>query len=159
MRSALKQLKQESWTVPVDENGNGDRGGDTADPDNPRGWHGGNFAGLKAKIEEGYFQDMGFTAIWISPVVYQVPAIDGGDFAGGASSSTSASSSSSGKRDETSMWIGLPIGGPGSGLRVSMRMPTRSLVRSRISARMSSRERGAAAASAGAAARTAAARR
>jgi VCBS repeat-containing protein len=66
---------------PANDNGNGDREGDTADPDNPRGWHGGDFAGIKAKIEEGYFQAMGFTAIWISPVVYQVPAIDSGDFA------------------------------------------------------------------------------
>ncbi len=65
----------------TNDNGNGDRAGDTADPNNIRAWHGGDFAGLAAKIEEGYFQAMGFTAIWISPVVYQVPAIDGGDFA------------------------------------------------------------------------------
>jgi glycosidase len=67
---------------PSNDNGNGDRLGDTADLSNPRGWHGGDFAGLKAKIEEGYFQAMGFTAIWISPVVYQIPAIDNGDFPG-----------------------------------------------------------------------------
>jgi hypothetical protein len=67
---------------PTNDDGNGDRLGDEADPSNPRGWHGGDFAGLKAKIEEGYFQAMGFTAIWISPVVYQIPAIDNGDFPG-----------------------------------------------------------------------------
>ncbi len=49
------------------------RPGDTADPTNPVGWHGGDFAGIRRKIEEGYFQRLGFTAIWISPVVLQVP--------------------------------------------------------------------------------------
>ncbi|WP_412027481.1 alpha-amylase family glycosyl hydrolase [Deinococcus yunweiensis] len=51
--------------------------GDVADRANPLGWHGGDFAGLKAKIDEGYFKRMGFTALWITPVVVQVPAIAG----------------------------------------------------------------------------------
>jgi neopullulanase len=49
--------------------------GDDAEPQNPLGWHGGDFAGISQKIREGYFQQLGFTAIWISPVVLQVPAI------------------------------------------------------------------------------------
>ena len=48
---------------------------DEADTSNPLGWHGGDFAGLEAKIKEGYFERMGFTALWITPVYLQVPAI------------------------------------------------------------------------------------
>ena len=48
---------------------------DDAEPTNPLGWHGGDFAGITQKIKEGYFEKLGFTAIWISPVVLQVPAI------------------------------------------------------------------------------------
>jgi len=59
---------------PSNDNGDGSRPGDGADPANPLGWHGGDLAGITQKIEEGYFQGMGFTAIWISPVAYQVPA-------------------------------------------------------------------------------------
>ena len=55
------------------DGGDLDRRGDAADPTNPVGWHGGDFAGIRRKIEEGYFQRMGFTAIWVSPVVLQVP--------------------------------------------------------------------------------------
>ncbi|MBB5233606.1 alpha-amylase family glycosyl hydrolase [Deinococcus budaensis] len=60
---------------PSNDNGAARGAGDHADRSNPLGWHGGDFAGLKAKIEEGYFKKMGFTALWISPVVLQVPAI------------------------------------------------------------------------------------
>jgi streptogramin lyase len=55
----------------------GSRLGDEADPGDLVAWHGGDWAGLKQKIEEGYFQSLGFTAIWISPVVYQQPAFFG----------------------------------------------------------------------------------
>ena len=48
---------------------------DEADLSNERLWHGGDWAGITQKIEEGYFDELGFTAIWISPVYYQVPAI------------------------------------------------------------------------------------
>lgn len=61
----------------ANDNGPNRNAGDRADPSNPLAWHGGDFAGLKAKIEEGYFGRMGFTALWISPVVLQVPAIAG----------------------------------------------------------------------------------
>ncbi|KEF34368.1 alpha-amylase [Deinococcus sp. RL] len=63
---------------PANDNGPNRNAGDRADRTNPLAWHGGDFAGLKAKIEEGYFKRMGFTAIWISPVVLQVPAIETG---------------------------------------------------------------------------------
>ncbi|MVN87296.1 alpha-amylase [Deinococcus sp. HMF7620] len=59
----------------ANDNGLNREAGDRADKTNPLGWHGGDFAGLKAKIEEGYFKRMGFTAIWVTPVVVQVPAI------------------------------------------------------------------------------------
>ncbi|SMB94974.1 alpha-amylase family glycosyl hydrolase [Deinococcus hopiensis] len=59
----------------ANDNGPNRDAGDRTDKTNPLGWHGGDFSGLKAKIEEGYFQKMGFTALWISPVVLQVPAI------------------------------------------------------------------------------------
>ena len=63
----------------ANDNGDRDRAGDTLDPTNPIGWHGGDFDGIRRKIEEGYFQSMGFTAIWISPVVRQVaPPGNGG---------------------------------------------------------------------------------
>jgi len=55
------------------DSGSLDRRGDALDLTNPVGWHGGDFAGIRRKIEEGYFRSMGFTAIWISPVVLQVP--------------------------------------------------------------------------------------
>jgi glycosidase len=66
---------------PANDNGLGDRRGDGVDPANPIGWQGGDFAGIQQKIEEGYFQGMGFTAIWISPVVLQVPALSNGNAA------------------------------------------------------------------------------
>lgn len=59
---------------PGNDSGRLDRRGDMLDLSNPVGWHGGDFAGIRRKLEEGYFQRMGFTAIWISPVVIQVPA-------------------------------------------------------------------------------------
>lgn len=49
--------------------------GDVADSSNPLAWHGGDYIGLMQKINEGYFERMGFTALWISPVLLQVPAI------------------------------------------------------------------------------------
>lgn len=47
----------------------------TSEAANPLGWHGGDFAGLKQAIEDGYFQAMGFTALWLTPVYLQVPAL------------------------------------------------------------------------------------
>jgi glycosidase len=65
----------------TNDNGDGTRRGDEADPSNSIAWHGGDFAGITQKIEEGYFQGMGFTAIWISPVILQVPALSNGNAA------------------------------------------------------------------------------
>jgi glycosidase len=59
--------------------GAGDEGASEAE--NPLGWHGGDFTGITQKISEGYFQEMGFTAIWISPVYLQVPALTVNDAA------------------------------------------------------------------------------
>lgn len=58
---------------PGNDNGQLARNADPVDPGSPVGWHGGDLAGVRQKLEEGYFQRMGFTAIWISPVVLQVP--------------------------------------------------------------------------------------
>ena len=64
---------------PGNDSGRLDRPADAVDLANPVGWHGGDFAGIQQKIEQGYFQDLGFTAIWISPVVLQVPPpVNGG---------------------------------------------------------------------------------
>jgi glycosidase len=55
------------------DNLSGNRTGDTRNTANPLGWHGGDFKGLEQKITEGYFSRLGFTALWITPVVLQVP--------------------------------------------------------------------------------------
>ena len=57
------------------DNGADRNAADRVDPGNPLGWHGGDWQGLKQKIESGYFRTLGFTALWISPVVLQVPSI------------------------------------------------------------------------------------
>ncbi|WP_051963273.1 alpha-amylase family glycosyl hydrolase [Deinococcus misasensis] len=57
------------------DNGTNSRPGDAKDLSNPMGWHGGDLAGLKQKIESGYFNQMGFTAIWLTPVYLQVPPV------------------------------------------------------------------------------------
>jgi len=45
---------------------NGDASNDQpAQPANPRHFHGGDFAGLVAKIP--YFKTLGVTAVWLSP--------------------------------------------------------------------------------------------
>ncbi len=36
-------------------------------------YHGGDWAGIRRKIEEGYFTNLGVTTIWISPVVKNTP--------------------------------------------------------------------------------------
>jgi glycosidase len=64
---------------PSSDGGRLDRPGDAPDPGNPVGWHGGDFAGIQQKIEDGYFERLGVTALWISPVVLQVsPPSNGG---------------------------------------------------------------------------------
>ena len=39
-----------------------------------RGYMGGDFAGITAKIKEGYFTELGVTALWITPPVEQIHA-------------------------------------------------------------------------------------
>ncbi len=39
-----------------------------------RGFMGGDFAGITAKIKEGYFKELGVTALWITPPVEQIHA-------------------------------------------------------------------------------------
>ena len=60
---------------PSNDNGANRDAGDRADKTNPLGWHGGDWKGIQQKIESGYFKNLGFTALWISPVVLQVPSI------------------------------------------------------------------------------------
>lgn len=60
----------------ANDNGTNTNPGDAADKTNPLGWHGGDFAGLKAKIQEGYFKNLGATALWITPVTLQVAPIN-----------------------------------------------------------------------------------
>ena len=57
----------------TNDDGDLSRAGDAWDPTNPIGWHGGDFEGIRQKIVVRYFQDMGFAAIWISPVLLLVP--------------------------------------------------------------------------------------
>ncbi len=38
----------------------------------PANWHGGDLAGVKKKIEEGYFNTLGVNTLWLSPVVQNV---------------------------------------------------------------------------------------
>ena len=42
---------------------------DCTGADSPTNWHGGDFAGIKEKIESGYFDEMGINVLWISPVI------------------------------------------------------------------------------------------
>lgn len=74
----------------TDRFANGDTTNDLgANPQQPLNWHGGDFKGLIQKIKEGYFQRLGFTAIWITPVYLQTPPVPvtggpnaGSEFAG-----------------------------------------------------------------------------
>jgi alpha-amylase len=51
---------------------NGDPGSDqNVDLANPRAFHGGDFAGLRQKIP--YLQNLGITAVWLTPVYLNVP--------------------------------------------------------------------------------------
>ena len=59
---------------PANDVGAGRGPGEAADPSSPVGWHGGDFAGITQKINEGYFEKLGVTAIQISPVLLQIPA-------------------------------------------------------------------------------------
>ncbi|UGQ45375.1 alpha-amylase family glycosyl hydrolase [Massilia endophytica] len=63
----------------TDRFSNGDRGNDLAyhrkaDAAPLRGYMGGDFKGLTAKIKEGYFDSLGVNAIWTTPPVEQIHA-------------------------------------------------------------------------------------
>ncbi len=45
-------------------------------------WNGGDFKGLKEKVEEGYFTDLGVNALWISPVADNPNGCFSGSLAG-----------------------------------------------------------------------------
>ena len=72
--SADDWLKQVIYLVIPDRFENGDASNDDAvagcfDPGDPKKIHGGDFAGLKARIP--YLQDLGVTALWITPAYLQ----------------------------------------------------------------------------------------
>jgi alpha-amylase len=59
------------YFVILDRFANGNAANDSdADVHNPGGWHGGDFAGLEANLDE--IASLGATAIWITPVVDQI---------------------------------------------------------------------------------------
>ncbi|GEM48533.1 alpha-amylase family glycosyl hydrolase [Deinococcus cellulosilyticus] len=74
----------------TDRFANGDPSNDLgANPQQPLNWHGGDFKGIIQKIKEGYFQKLGFSALWITPVYLQTPPVPvtggpnaGSEFAG-----------------------------------------------------------------------------
>ena len=67
-----------------------DEGGSVADPDAPPEAiglrHGGNLAGLRQAVEDGYFAQLGVDALWISPLADTAegtwPGADGHDYEG-----------------------------------------------------------------------------
>lgn len=50
--------------------------GDIFDKNNPRKYHGGDWAGITDKIDNGYLTNMGITAIWISSPVENITTLD-----------------------------------------------------------------------------------
>ncbi len=59
------------YQVLIDRFANGDAGNDfNVDTTAPARWHGGDWAGLESKL--GYLEDLGVTAVWISPVYRNV---------------------------------------------------------------------------------------
>jgi alpha-amylase len=68
-----------AYFVVTDRYANGDSSNDNANGFNsnladPSAWHGGDFAGLASKLD--YIAGMGFTALWITPVITQ-HSVDG----------------------------------------------------------------------------------
>ena len=57
-----------SYGRTLDQNGNPISGWDT----NPGTFHGGDFAGITQSIEDGYFDDLGINALWISAPYEQI---------------------------------------------------------------------------------------
>lgn len=50
--------------------------GEVFNKSNPKKYHGGDWEGIKCKIEDGYFNEMGVTALWISSPVENITTID-----------------------------------------------------------------------------------
>ena len=67
------------YMVIVDRFENGDLSNDgIVEPDNPGGFHGGDFAGLSARM--GYIASLGVNTVWMNPIVEQIPHPMGGSF-------------------------------------------------------------------------------
>ncbi|OYD09905.1 alpha amylase [Paludifilum halophilum] len=80
MSSGVNAMGAEQWEtrsiyfIMTDRFSNGDPsnddyGGYASDPDDPRKYHGGDFQGIIDQLD--YIKNMGFTAIWITPVTMQ----------------------------------------------------------------------------------------
>lgn len=50
--------------------------GEIFDKNNNRKYHGGDWAGITQKLNNGYLTDLGFTAIWISSPVENISSLD-----------------------------------------------------------------------------------
>ncbi|WP_445683649.1 alpha-amylase family glycosyl hydrolase [Sporosarcina sp. FSL K6-3457] len=63
-----RQMQDEIiYSIMVDRFNNGDANNDKdADPNDPLAYHGGDFKGVTEKLD--YLKDMGFTAIWLTPI-------------------------------------------------------------------------------------------
>lgn len=60
------------YMIMVDRFNNGDPSNDKdANPDDPYAYHGGDFKGITDKL--GYIEEMGFTAIWLTPIFENMP--------------------------------------------------------------------------------------
>ncbi|MCR5677585.1 MAG: IPT/TIG domain-containing protein [Agathobacter sp.] len=60
----------------VDGNSANNPSGAIFDRSNPKKYHGGDWAGITQKINDGYFSEMGVTALWISSPVENIMTID-----------------------------------------------------------------------------------
>lgn len=59
-----------------DGNPSNNPSGDLFDPFDLRKYHGGDWAGITKKLQEGYFKDLGVSALWISSPVENIETID-----------------------------------------------------------------------------------
>ena len=66
----------------LDQNGNVQQGYEN----NPGAFHGGDLKGLTQKLEEGYFEDLGVNAIWLTAPYEQIHGFTSGNASGGNAS-------------------------------------------------------------------------